>query len=198
MAGSSMSSSRSSVEVQRSKFYGTRTTLLSNHNFVSTTSVDQQPSWSTTLHQKDGIFKSFSFHGPFHSTSATSISNLQQHSSPLLVQQKLKHVHDEEQPEMMNTTRNLLEIRKDMKRKAIDSDLDLDLSLKLTTPLSNNNESDGRHYSDNNEIDSNLSLSLHSSSSPKLRRLNKEEKHHHDDQSHGKLRRRASTLDLTI
>ncbi|KAF3448058.1 hypothetical protein FNV43_RR09642 [Rhamnella rubrinervis] len=92
-------------------------------------------------------------------------------------------------------TRSNVQDWKKLKRKASDCNLDLDLSLRLTSPrniINNQNPKTSREV-DNENVDSNLSLSLYSSTSPKLSRLKKLEEAAEDP-----TKKRASTLDLTI
>ncbi|KAF9596498.1 hypothetical protein IFM89_012229 [Coptis chinensis] len=81
--------------------------------------------------------------------------------------------------------RTPMEDKNKLKRKASDCDLDLDLSLKITS------RQDVCQRDLDDEVDSNLSLSLHSPSSSKRNRL----KERDDYREHAKM---TSTLDLTL
>lgn len=104
--------------------------------------------------------------GPIETSSMNQNTNLSIHSSPSISQDF-----------------------KSTKRKTFDCDLDLDLSLRITA------KEDKQQNSEQDDVVSELSLSLYSpsSSSSKLNRLKSEEDH-----CTKKNARRVSTLDLTI
>ncbi|KAK9290432.1 hypothetical protein L1049_008602 [Liquidambar formosana] len=174
---SSPCTSRNLINKTRPGIYGTVaerifgcTTGNSTHrNFhVGSSSFNERPTWRT--HEPKDDFRSL------HESKGT-----QTRSSPMELNAMTRL-----QAEAPTTNQQEW---KSVKRRASDCDLDLNLSLKLTTPR---NDESQINVLEDEEVESNLSLSLCSPSSSKIRRLKegREERKEHA--------RRASTLDLTI
>lgn len=130
----------------------------------------------STSKTREPKYELFSF-GAYENLS-TRLSHVE-HTPSNIIQQRAQNLMP------VNPTTEL----KRLKRKAQDSSLDLDLSLKLNTKM----DGEGTKLEDN-EVDSNLSLSLCSqSSSSNLSSRLKEAKDRCEENG-----KRASTLDLTI
>lgn len=156
---------------------------------VDTSNFLRQSSSTSKIYEpKDDQILSFSGHEPLFNRSRTNhtINDLNS-----LTHIERTRAQDELIPFMKDQ-----DVTKTLKRKAtseIDDHLDLDLSLKL------NSRVDIAEKNHDDEVDSNLSLSLYSQSSSSnnlIRRSRlKEEEHCNKEESR---RERASTLDLTI
>lgn len=163
------------------KIFGSNNGNSANRNsLIASSSSNEQSSWRT--HEPKNDFKSIH-------ESSTSIQTRPNPLEPILLtlSQATPKEHTSQLTDGVPSDWKLREW-KSMKRKASESDLDLNLSLKV--PRMNDIEKLG-----NEEVESDLSLSLYSPSSSSKQLINMMKERPDGSKEHA---RRTSTLDLTL
>lgn len=178
----------------------TRSSTTSTFNFPTTISSFNEHTASWKIHKLKADHEFQPYDNAARRFTSTPIIDLDPVSTHLQANkadhQELitcfnNNINDRPLDSNARTSSNVQDWKK-LKRKASDCNLDLDLSLRITSRniIDDQNPRTLRKVDD---VDSNLSLSLYSSTSPKLSRLKKLEEEEKDQN-----KKRASTLDLTI